>query len=177
MEYIAPTALSWITCFYAMKYDKTRIDLTYRIIKMAVTYFLGDSIYIITKHKTEYYAYIVHHLLAMYVGICGYLGYINPHILSLYFITFEFSNLFLNIWGFTKKRFPKIKNIPFALTVITYVPTRTVVLPIITRKIFMDSKNKGYYELCLIYCMLYMISFWYSFIILKIASKKLNIIH
>lgn len=177
MEYIAPIAVSWITCAHALLYDETRFDISYRIIKMAVAYFIGDAIYIIINRKKEYYGFIIHHALAAYIGICGYIGYINLHILSIYFIVFEFSNLFLNIWSLTNKlkTYTRVSYISFPLTVCTYVPSRTIILPIVSYYIFLDSWIKGYYGLCSIYIALIGLSFWYSYILLKIAFKKLPI--
>lgn len=173
MEYIAPTLLSWVTCAHALFYDETKLDYTFRIIKMAVAYFVGDALYIALARKREYYMFIVHHVLAAYIGLCGYFEYINPYLLSLYFITFEFSNIFLNVWSLSRKLRHDSSNVLFPLMLCTYVPTRMFVLPITTYPVFMDSWMRGYYDLCFVYSLILGMSLYYSIILLKIAYKNL----
>lgn len=176
MEYLAPIALSWTTMVHGIEYFKTKSEsVVLKTLVLGVSYFIGDALYILLARKKEYYMYIVHHILAAYIGICGYFGYINLHVLAPYFIAFEFSNLFLNIWSLTNKlkKYDTLNYITFPLTLCTYIPTRTLVLPIVTRDIFNDSWSRGRYELCFVYIALLWLSFMYSRILLQITMKKL----
>jgi hypothetical protein len=177
MEFVAPTLLSWVTCTHALFYDETRIDYTMRIIKMSIAYYLLDNLYIMYKRKREYYPYVLHHFIALYIAVCAYFGYIDPHLVSLYFISFEFSTLFLNIWSFTNKVkiYPRLNYITFPLTVCTYVPTRMFIVPVTTYYVFMDSWNHCYYDLCVMYVAIMLMSIAYSNILLKITFKKLHL--
>jgi hypothetical protein len=174
MEYVAPTCLSWITCAHALYYEKKHTRL---INKMAVSYFISDMLYIALLRKREYYKFIIHHLLATYIGMCGYFEYIDPYLLSVYFVTFEFSNLFLNLWGLSRKlKHRRMRRIMFPLTLCTYVPARMFVLPITTHGVFMDSWLRGYYDLCVVYSIILAMSIYYSAVLLKIARKKIFIV-
>lgn len=161
-----------------IEYSITKSEETVlSILKLAVGYFICDSIHILYKRNYENYMYVLHHILAAYVGLCGYFGYINIHILARYFITFEFSNLFLNIWSLTNKnkQYTWLNYVSFPLVMCTYVPTRTLILPIVTKDIFIDSLSRGYYGLCCVYSSLLIMSLMYSRILLKITSKKIHL--
>ncbi len=178
MDYAISTVLSWATMVRGIEYSITKNeDAVLSILKLAVCYFICDSIHILYKRNYENYMFIIHHVLAAYIGLCGYFGYININALDHYFVTFEFSNLFLNIWSLTNKnkQYPKLNYISFPLVICTYVPARTLILPIVTKDIFMDSWSRGYYGLCAVYTALLVMSFMYSRILLKIAAKKIHL--
>ena len=163
MEYIAPITLSWLTCSNFLPHR--------RIIQIAISYFISDTVYIITRQKTEYYGYILHHVLASY--ILGS-GLVETESLWRCLFAFEFSNLFLNIWSLTNKlkTYPRLNHILFPLTLCTYVPTR-LALPMITYTTFADSWANGYYTICFSHSVLIAMSYFYSFVLLKIALRKL----
>jgi hypothetical protein len=110
-------------------------------IGLSTTYFMTDSILIVLIDFKVQYLYLIHHALAIFMGILMYNKIIPLNITVAYMFTIEFSNMAISAWDIVKRArklqilqleepsiLNSLQNILTPIFMFTYVPARTVLL-------------------------------------------------
>jgi len=110
-------------------------------IGLSTTYFMVDSILIVLIDFKVQYLYLIHHALAIFMGIVMYNKIIPLDITVAYMFTIEFSNMAISAWDIVKRArkaqilqleepsiLNSLQNILTPIFMFTYVPARTLLL-------------------------------------------------
>ena len=110
-------------------------------IGLSTTYFMVDSILIILIDFKVQYLYLIHHALAIFMGLVMHHKIISLDITVAYMFTIEFSNMAISAWDIVKRArkaqilqleepsiLNTLQNILTPIFMFTYVPARTVML-------------------------------------------------
>ena len=110
-------------------------------IGLSTTYFMVDSILIVLIDFKVQYLYLIHHALAIFMGIVMYNKIIPLDITVAYMFTIEFSNMAISAWDIVKRArkaqilqleepsiLNSLQNVLTPIFMFTYVPARTVLL-------------------------------------------------
>ena len=147
----------------------------------SLTYFVVDSMAILFDLKNQAF-FLLHHAVAFLIGFSSILGICRVTEISQYILALEMSNVALTVWDLVK-RF-RVKN-PGVLVpayrfitpvfAFTYVPMRTLVLPIVTWNLFLSVSTRSSTVLLIFSALLVFIlgmSIKFSF---KVASIGLRV--
>lgn len=110
-------------------------------IGLSITYFIVDSILIIFIDFKVQYLYLIHHIIAIFMGLMMYHKIIPLNVAATYMFTIEFSNIAISAWDLVKRIrksqifqvedsciMYKLQNILTPILMFTYVPARTIIL-------------------------------------------------
>jgi len=110
-------------------------------IGLSVTYFIVDSILIIAVDYKNQKMYLIHHVIAIFMGMVMYHRIIPLRETAFYMFTIEFSNIAISGWDLVKRArrvqfikleepymLHKLQNILTPILMATYVPGRTIML-------------------------------------------------
>ena len=151
-------------------------------IGFSVSYFAFDMFCIFIIDFQKQYSYILHHLLAIFIGCCMSKMIVSLDQTANYMFVIEFSNLFISVWYVLReirKENKKIENKNIKVWVdrismlfaATYVPARTIGLTVVTYGLLFSvdtaaiSGERGwiYWTLTGSAFFILAMSFWFSY--------------
>lgn len=123
---------------YSIAYNPTdSYEISKNAVTFTVSYFIFDSM--LCLFQPEYWIYLPHHMIAISLGLLTQTRDIPIKELIDYMFYIEFSNMFLCVWGMTRK-YRHWNNFITPFLAFTYIPVRTFYLPVLTLKMIMSSR-------------------------------------
>lgn len=141
-------------------------------IGLSVSYFIVDSILILVVDYKTQKLYLIHHILAIFMGMMMYCGVIPLRETVYYMFTIEFSNIAISAWDLVKRArkaqlikleepyiLHQLQNILTPILMATYVPARTIILTCASCALLYNLNTENLYLKTAIWLSTVLISF------------------
>lgn len=152
------------------------------VIWFSLTYFVVDSMVILLIDLKNQAFFLIHHAVAFSIGYACLLGISGVTETSQYILVLEMSNVALTVWDLVKRYRPKNPGVLVPaykfitpIFMFTYVPLRTIALPIVTWNLYRSITTPSLtIHVLFSSCIVFILGISYKFS-LKVASIGLRV--